>query len=120
MERLPNEIKIGTILEHLEETQEKKSERWDAPFLDGMRKYAKWQTDEGVPRADVEAALVRQLLVPTDDEVNYLMKVPSAFAYGAVRNLLIPLALKHFGCQLDHIGFEPTDLTEFWKEVFNG
>ena len=120
MERLPNEIKIGTILEHLEETQEKKSERWDAPFLDEMRKYAKWQTDEGALRADVEAALVRQLLIPTDDEVNYLMKVPSAFAYGAVRNLLIPLALKYFGHQLDHIEFEPTDLTEFWKEVFNG
>ena len=85
-----------------------------------MRKYAKWQTDEGVPRADVEAALVRQLLIPTDDEVNYLMKVPSAFAYGAVRNLLIPLALKYFGGQLDHIEFEPTDLTEFWKEVFDG
>ena len=120
VERLPNGIKVSKVLEHLEETQEKKSERWDAPFLDGMRKYAKWQTDEGVLRADVEAALVRQLLIPTDDEVNYLMKVPSAFAYGAVRNLLIPLALKYFGCQLDHIEFEPTDLTEFWKEVFNG
>ena len=114
------EHRITKVLEHLEETQEKKSERWDTQFLDGMRKYAKWQTDEGVPRADVEAALVRQLLIPTDDEVNYLMKVPSAFAYGAVRNLLIPLALKYFGGQLDHIEFEPTDLTEFWKEVFDG
>ena len=120
VERLPNDIKVSKVLEHLEETQEKKSERWDGEFLNGMRKYAKWQTDEGVPRADVEAALVRQLLIPTDDEVNYLMKVPSAFAYGAVRNLLIPLALRYFGHQLDHIGFEPTDLTEFWKEVFNG
>lgn len=120
MERLPNDIKVGKTVEFLEESQEKKSERWDAPFLDGMRKYAKWQTDEGVPRADIEAALVRQLLIPTDDEVNYLMKVPSAFAYGAVRNLLIPLALKYFGSRLDHIEFEPTDLTEFWKEVFNG
>ena len=120
VERLPNGIKVSKVLEHLEETQEKKSERWDAPFLDGMRKYAKWQTDEGMSRADVEAALVRQLLIPTDDDVNYLMKVPSAFAYGAVRNLLIPLALRYFGCQLDHIEFEPTDLTEFWKEVFDG
>ena len=120
MVRLPNGIKVSKVLEHLEETQEKKSERWDAPFLDGMRKYAKWQTDEGVPRADVEAALVRQLLIPTDDEVNYLMKVPSAFAYGAVRNVLIPLALRYFGYQLDHIEFEPTVLTKFWKEVFNG
>ena len=120
MERLPTGIKVSKILEHLEETQEKKSERWDAPFLDGMRKYAKRQTDEGVPRADVEAALVRQLLIPTNDEVNYLMKVPSAFAYGVVRNVLIPLALKYFGYQLNHIEFEPTDLTEFWKEVFNG
>ena len=120
MERLPNDIRVGKTVEFLEETQEKKSERWDGEFLNGMRKYAKWQTDEGVPRADVEAALVRQLLIPTDDEVNYLMKVPSAFAYGAVRNLLIPLALKYFGYQLDHIEFEPTDLTEFWKEVFNG
>ena len=120
VERLPNGIKVSKVLEHLEETQEKKSERWDAPFLDGMCKYAKWQTDEGVPRADVEAALVRQLLIPTDDEVNYLMKVPSAFAYGAVRNVLIPLALRYFGYQLDHIEFEPTVLTKFWKEVFNG
>ena len=120
MERLPNDIKVGKTVEFLEESQEKKSERWDAPFLDGMRKYAKWQTDEGVPRPEIEAALVRQLLIPTDDEVNYLMKVPSAFAYGAVRNLLIPLALRYFGHQLDHIEFKPTDLTEFWKEVFNG
>ena len=118
VERLPNGIKVSEVLEHLEESQEKKTERWDASFLDGMRKYAKWQTDEGMPRADVEAALVRQLLIPTEDDVNYLMKVPSAFAYGAVRNLLIPLALRYFGCQLDHIEFEPTDLTEFWKEVF--
>ena len=118
MERLPNGIKVSEVLEHLEETQEKKSERWDGEFLNGMRKYAKWQTDGGMSRADVEAALVRQLLIPTDDDVNYLMKVPSAFAYGAVRNLLIPLALKYFGCWLDHIEFKPTDLTEFWKEVF--
>ena len=120
VERLPNGIKVSMVLEHLEETQEKKSERWDGEFLNGMRKYAKWQTDEGVPRADVEAALVRQLLIPTDDEVNYLMKVPSAFAYGAVRNVLIPLALRYFGYQLDYIEFKPTDLTEFWKEVFDG
>ena len=120
MERLPNDIKVSEVLEHLEESQEKETERWDASFLDWVRKYAKWQTDEGVSRADVEAALVRQILVPTDDDVNYLMKVPSAFAYGVVRNVLIPLALKYFGCQLDHVEFEPTDLTEFWKEVFNG
>lgn len=118
MERLPNDIKVSKVLEHLEETQEKKTERWDANFFDDMRKYAKWQTDEGVPRPEIETALVRQLLIPTDDEVNYLMKVPSAFAYGAVRNLLIPLALRYFGYQLDHIEFKPTDLTEFWKEVF--
>lgn len=118
MERLPNDIKVSEVLEHLEESQEKKTERWDASFLDGVRKYAKWQTDEGMSRADVETALVRQILIPTDDDVNYLMKVPSAFAYGVVRNVLIPLALKYFGYQLNHIEFEPTDLTEFWKEVF--
>lgn len=118
VERLPNGIKVSKVLEHLEETQEKKSERWDGEFLNGMRKYAKWQTDEGMSRVDIEAALVRQMLIPTDDDVNYLMKVPSAFAYGAVRNLIVPIALKYFDYQLDHIEFEPTDLTEFWKEVF--
>lgn len=119
MERLPNDIKVSKTVEFLEESQEKKSERWDGEFLNGMRKYAKWQTNEGVSRPEVEAALVRQLLAPTDNDENFLMKVPSEFAYGAVRNLLIPLALRYFGGQLDHIEFKPTDLTEFWKEVFN-
>lgn len=118
MERLPNDIKIDKIVEFLEETQDMKTKRWDASFLDGMRKYARWQTDEGMARIDVETALVKQLLIPTSDDVNYLMMIPSAFAYGVVRNLVVPLALKYFGCRLDHVEFEPTDLTEFWKEVF--
>lgn len=120
MERLPDGAKVSEVLEDLEESQERKTERWDGNVLDGMRKYAKWRLGEGVPRADVEAALVRQLLAPADDETNYLMAVPSAFAYGAMRNLLVPLAFKYFSRRLDHVEFKPTDLGEFWKEVFNG